>query len=340
MKKLFLLIIAANFVLNSQAQLIKRDFLAGYVPTNVLEKGAYSSTTQDATNPIMINQWNLAGKTGTNDQSGVNPLVTDPLSYTGYIDSGKDVSIDMLKLASGGRTSIYSLASDNTYAAGTYYLALMINLSSATTTAADFVSFDGNYTGNAQRSRITVKGVDATTFQLGMGDAGVATAFGSTALNFGQTYLAVVKFTVVGDGTGTCWLFINPDVSLGEPTTAFATSAITGTAVKVIRGLVIRQRSTLAGQVGGFRLASSWSSVLGIGTGIPQVEKDSNGITAVGKTIITQQSGSLKVFSLSGAEVLSAKTEGRLGTSLSKGAYLIRFVGIDGKVQSSKVELK
>ncbi len=340
MKKLFLLIIVCIVGMTMNAQLIKNNFLVGYKVTDVLEKGSYPNTLQDATSPIMINQWNLAGKTGTNDQNPANPTVTDPLSYTGYIDSGKDVSIILLKLASGGRTSIYSLAGDNTYGAGTYYLAVMINLSSATTTAADFVSFDGNYTGNAQRCRITVKGVDANTFQLGMGDSGVATTFGSTNLNFGQTYLAVVKFTVVGDGTGTCWLFINPDVTLGEPTTSFATSAITGTAVKAIRGLVIRQRSTLAGQVGGFRFASSWSSSLGIGTGISQIEKDSKGISAFGKTILTRQSGSLKVFSLTGLEVLSSKTDGKLETTLSKGLYMVRFVGSDGKVESAKVEIK
>ena len=321
------------------AQLIKNDFLVGYTVNGNLEKGAYTSTNQDATTPIMINQWNLAGKTGANDQSGANPTVVAPLYYTGYVESGKDFAIDLLKLATGGRTSIYSLASDNTYGAGTYYLAYMVNLTTATTTATDFVSYDGNYTGNAQRSRLTVKGIDATTFQLGMGDAGVATTFGSTLLNFGQTYLVVVKLTIAGDGTGTCWLFINPDISI-EPSTYFATSTITGTALKSIRGLVIRQRSTLAAQVGGFRLASSWSSVLGLSnTGVQQINNFSTGISCVEKTIVTSESGSLIVYNLAGKEVLSSKTEGKLVTSLPKGLYLVRFVGVDGNVKSAKVQI-
>ncbi|MDD4971477.1 MAG: T9SS type A sorting domain-containing protein [Paludibacter sp.] len=341
MKKLLLLAIVCVVAITMNAQLIKNDFLAGYAVNGNLEKGAYASTTQDAVTPIMINQWNLAGKTGTNDQSGVNPTVVDPLYYTNYVDSGKDFAINLLKLASGGRTSIYSLASDNTYGAGTYYLAFIFNVSTASlTSTAEFLSFDGNYTGNAQRGRLTLKGIDDLTYQVGMGDAGVATVFNSTSLNFNQTYFGVIKITIDGAGLGTSWLYINPELTSTEPTTNYATSSITGTALKSIRGVVIRQRSSLAAQIGGFRLASSWSSAIGIsGTGVKQIQRNSNNITATGNTIITSESGSLKVYNLAGKEVLSSKTEGKLTTTLSKGLYLVRFVSNEGNVKSAKVEL-
>lgn len=338
MKKVILLAMAVSFVCFTNAQLIKRDFLSGYIVNSTLEKGAYGSTTQDAATPIMINQWNLAGKTGNNDQSGVNPKVVDPLYYTGYAESGSDVAIDMLKLSTGGRTSIYSLDNASLFGEGTYYLAVMLNLTSASlTSAADFISFDGNYTGNAQRSRITAKGVDETTYVLGMGDSGVATTFG-TALYYTQTYLAVIKVTIDGTGAGTSWLYINPEISATEPSTYYSTSAISGTALKSLRGLVIRQRSTIAAQIGGFRLASSWASALGISTGINDINLN-NSIKISYKTIITENAGNIRIYSLAGSEVLNVATEGRLDTNLPKGMYLIKFVDKSGKTSTTKANI-
>jgi hypothetical protein len=338
MKKVILLAMAVSFVCFTNAQLIKRDFLSGYIVNSTLEKGAYGSTTQDAATPIMINQWNLAGKTGNNDQSGENPKVVDPLYYTGYAESGSDVAIDMLKLSTGGRTSIYSLDNASLFGEGTYYLAVMLNLTSASlTSAADFISFDGNYTGNAQRSRITAKGVDETTYVLGMGDSGVATTFG-TALYYTQTYLAVIKVTIDGTGAGTSWLYINPEISATEPSTYYSTSAISGTALKSLRGLVIRQRSTIAAQIGGFRLASSWASALGISTGINDINLN-NSIKISYKTIITENAGNIRIYSLAGSEVLNVATEGRLDTNLPKGMYLIKFVDKSGKTSTTKANI-
>lgn len=338
MKKLFLLTLLCFSFYSISAQLIKRNFLAGYNTNDVLEKGAYASTTQDASTPIMIDQWNLAGKTGTNDQSGENPKVIDPLYYTGYVESGVDFSINMLKLSTGGRTSIYSLDNASLYGAGTYYLALMLNLTTASlTSAADFVSFDGNYTGNAQRARITAKGMDETTFVLGMGDSGAASTFG-TALNYSQTYLAVVKIKIDGSGAGTSWLYINPDLTATEPATAYATSGITGTALKSLRGLVIRQRSTIAAQVGGFRLASTFADVVGVETGLSILYSE-NAVRFSGKTIITDNPGKIQIYNLAGSEVLNAPTDGRFETSLTHGLYLVKFIDKSGITYSSKINI-
>jgi hypothetical protein len=341
MKKLILLSILCIAAMTMNAQLIKNDFLTGYHVNDNLEKGEYANTLQDATSPIMINQWNRSGKANTNDQSGVSPKVVDPLYYTNYVQSGTDFAIDLLKMASStGRTSIYSLASDNTYGAGTYYLAFLVNVSAASiTSASEFLSFDGNYTGNSQRVRFTVKGIDALTYTIGLGDTGAASVFNQTALNYGQTYLCVLKATIDASGASTSWLFLNPNLTATEPlaTTAFATSGITG--LVSIKGIVVRQRSTTAAQISGIRFASTWSSAIGITTGISQVEKNSSNISATGNTIITSESGSLKVYNLAGKEVLSSKTDGKLTTMLSKGLYLVRFVGSKGTVKSAKVEI-
>ncbi len=254
-------------VLFANAQLIKNNFLAGYTVGQDLEKGAYANTTQDETNPIKLNQWNLSGKTGNNDQSpeSVSPKLVAPLTYASYIESGKNVAIDLLKLTTGGRTDIYSLADDNTYGAGTYYVAFMFNVSAATTSGAEFISLDGNYTGNAQRARLGIKGIDETTYAIGLGDGGAPSVF-SGIYNFGTTYLAVLKVVIDGAGLGTTSVYINPNVAGTEPASSTVTPVgITGTALKAIRGLVIRQRSTLAAQLGGLRFAKTWTDALGQG---------------------------------------------------------------------------
>lgn len=286
MKKILLTagLVCAGFMV-ANAQLIKDDFLAGYGIGTDLEKGQYANTTQGEGTPIMVDQWNRSGKDNANDQSGENPQTVPALSYDGYVGSDKDVAIALAKLETGGRTTIYSLASDNTYGAGTYYVSFLINVTAASPTSGqEFFALDGNYTGNAQRARFGVKRTDAeaTTYMIGLGDgsAPAANAF-SGSFDFGTTYLAVMKVELTDDGTGlgtgggTTSVFINPDVNATEPATAFATSPITGTALKAIRGLVVRQRSTIEAEIGGFRFAKTWSDALGQGgSSINNVDAD------------------------------------------------------------------
>ncbi|MDR2475256.1 MAG: hypothetical protein LBD45_05310, partial [Bacteroidales bacterium] len=240
MKKILLTMVLCAGVLFAQAQLIKSDFLAGYGIGENLEKGAYANTTQGSGTPIMLNQWNLSGKTGTNDTGGSNPQTTLALNYGGYAASGQDVAIALAKLESGGRTSIYSLASDYTYGAGTYYIAFMTKVTAASpTTIHEYFALDGNYTGNAQRVRLAVKkpNEEATTFGFGLGGSSSSPSSVSGTFNFGETYLMAFKVVLtedpenpgVGDGTGTATLYINPDPAAGEPTSSFATVAIEGT---------------------------------------------------------------------------------------------------------------
>ncbi|MDX9749052.1 MAG: T9SS type A sorting domain-containing protein [Paludibacter sp.] len=342
MKKLVTLFVVVSTLSVVHGQLIKRDFLTGYSANQDLEKGTYNSTTQGEGTPIMMNQWSLSGKADANNQNGANPKTDESLFFTGYAESGVDVSIKMEKLETGGRTSIYSIASDNTYGAGTYYLALMINLKSASmTTATDFVSFDGNYTGNAQRVRLTVKAIDETNYQLGVsGDTSPATTFSTKTLNMDQTHLVVIKATIDGTGAGNSWIFINPEITGAEPSSADASAAITGTALKSLRGIVIRQRSTYDGHLGGFRLASSWSSVLGEVSGLNGIFGERREIVVTGNEIITNAVGQLKVYSLSGTELISALVDGSYTTNLNNGLYIVRFTDTKGTVSSAKIQIR
>jgi len=62
-------------------------------------------------------------------------------------------------------------------------------------------------------------------------------------------------------------------------------------------------------------------------------------IYAENKTIISNTSGQLKVYSLSGVEVLSAKIEGKLQTQLSSGLYIVRLIDNDGINSVAKIQL-
>lgn len=333
MKKILLstfVLCAAIFSVN--AQIMKNDFLTGYSVGDDLEKGAYPSTTQGDANPIMANQWNLSGKTGNSDQGGTNPKTVAPLVYAGYVESGKNVAIDLLKTESGqNRTTIYSLMSDYTYGAGTYYVAFMFNASFASTSSGnEFFAFDGNYTANGQRARFGIKGIESdenNTFMIGLGDGGTpaAGAFSGT-FNFGETYLVVLKVVLnesaanpgQGDGTGTVWAFINPDITGTEPATAFSTLGITGTALKSVRGLTIRQRSTLAAQIGGFRFSDTWAGALGTdGSSIGENNADKGNVV------------STKYYNLKGVEVKEP--------AQNSGLYIQKDTFEDGTVVSAKV---
>lgn len=337
MKTKILLSIFLFSLVAVNAQLIKRDFLSGYTGGQALEKDAYTSTTQGTSNPIKLNQWNLSG---ASNQAASNPLVTDALFYTGYVESGVDVAIDMPQAPSGqSRTSVYSLDNASLYGAGTYYLSFMMNLTYAGVTGLEFLSFDGNYTGNAQRGRLTAKATfeASPNYVLGLGNSGAASTFGTTELNLTQTYLLVLKVTIDGAGLGTAWLYVNPDVTAAEPTSHYATVDITGTALANIRGLVIRQRATIAAQIGGFRFANSWASVLNQTTSNFANISDDKYIKVVSKNIITNAAGVISVYNLTGKKVFGSQTSGQLQTDLPKGLYLVQFTDNTGATSKAKV---
>lgn len=341
MKKISTLLVICFAIGMANAQLLKNDFLSGYNVGDDLEKGAYTSTTQGDANPIQI-QWNRSGKIDDNNTGGANPKVVAPLTYAGYTESGKDVAIDLLKLDAGGRTSIYSLSNNvNDYGAGTYYLAFMTNVTTAGA-ANEFFSLDGNYTGNAQRVRFTVKGIDeTTTYQIGIsGDASAAKTLAGT-FNYGDTQLIVIKVVIDGEGTGSCVLFINPAISENEPGEAFASAAIEGTALKSIRGFVVRQRTTLAAQIGGFRFAKTWKDAVGYTPSVGVEDHTvANSIVANGNTLIANQNGHVNVYSITGNEILSQPIFGSLETGLKNGMYIVRFTDENGKNSVSKVLIK
>lgn len=315
MKKLLLSVAIVAFSLSAaNAQLLKNDFLNGRsVGENVEQFATYNGTSQSsADNPINANAWNRSGN--TTKQSGDSPKIVTALSYTGYIESGKVGSIDIVPLAaSEERYTIYSLANNNTtYPGGTYYLVFMFKVDAfAGTGTYDFICFDANYTGNTMRGRFGVKDIDGTSFQVGIGN-GSTPADLTGALDITQTHLAVMKLVIDGAGAVSVSYVVNPAISSTEP--AFSTP-IDGTGLSGIRGITLRSREQLSVKVGGLRLADTWENAIGYTSGINGTDTDSKEVA------------SSKYFDLTGKEVLNP----------AKGLYVKKVIYTDGTTNSDKV---
>ncbi|WP_163319680.1 fibronectin type III domain-containing protein [Dysgonomonas sp. 520] len=245
------------------AQLIKNDFLDGYSIGDNLEKGEYTSTTNDQeTNPVMI-QWNLTGKSnssGKNDnRAGNSPLITDILSYPGYIETDQ-LSFELLKLNSGeGRTTGYSLTSDNTYKDATYYVSFLVNFSNAgASTPTDFLALEGNYYLNTQRAKICII-KSGGGFKFALLESNGTAAESTDVYQLNTTYLLVLKY----EFNGKVQLFVEPAINTTEPTSTPLEYTISS-GVNSIRGITVRQRSNFAAKIGGLRFAQTWNDVLGL----------------------------------------------------------------------------
>jgi hypothetical protein len=161
----------------------------------------------------------------------------------------------------------------------------------------------------------------------------------------GQNCLVVIRQNFIVDATtnptGTVEVIVNPAISTTEPTSGWIngypgdTNTFGGT-----YGVAIRRRNLGSNAnilIGGLRVAKTWNDLLyGTLSGVKNPSVNNN-IWTNGKNILTQQKGLLKVYNLSGAELISAQTEGSLATTLAKGVYLVRFNGNDGSTNASKI---
>lgn len=275
------------------AQIFKTDFLTGYTVGDAIEKGVYV----DGNTPNMLDQWNLAKL----EQGGASPLAVAPLTYTDFINSGKDVAIDLLSVS---RATVYSLAPNSTtYASGTYYLGFMLNVSKATTSqGAEFICLDPDQRGGTWRARVGVKtGPDGNTFTIGVNGTNSLTniTWGDIAYNIGETYLVVLKATFDSSGNGTCALFVNPAKSATEPATATISTTLSG--LSYIRAISVRQRSNFEAHMGGLCFTDDWSNLFDkTPTSIEDVNADKGEIVSV------------KYYNLNGVEVSSLPKSGVL----------------------------
>ena len=344
MKKLILLSILCVVVLTMNAQKV---FVENFATAPI------NGNLED------YNNWFVSVKPA--DALGASPKIAGgALFYNGYYGTNVG-NVAVLDSAIGTGTTNQRISTHwVTFASGDtlrpiegqkIYAAFIVNFSSHSfRSQRDFFTFEGSKTSSSTRGRVFAKlntaGTDITfAISKNSSTAGVYVESAPIVGGVGINHLLVFTYEgVAGTYNDFNTLYIDPDLSLPEAQqtnkiVATDISANSDYTVTVPFGINLRQRGTGA-KIGGIRVGTSWNSVLlGITSGVNQIERNSTNITATGNTIVTTESGSLKVYNLAGKEVLSAKTDGKLSTSLSKGLYLVRFVGTEGAVKSAKVQI-
>lgn len=236
-----------------------------------LERDAYTGTTQ-GTGVIKVNQWNRGGKGG--DDGGENPAIAaSTLAFGSYIDNRKGSEIQLAKLSTGTRASIYSMQESYTYSEQPFYVALLVQISSVTSSTADIFACDGNYTANAQRARMFI-GPSGSGYKIGVG-WNEAPSDWSPELEFGSTHLVVIKVTPDkenGTNAESAVFYLDPDLDAAEADQT-PVSTVVGNGLKSVRGLTVRQRSNCAGKIAGIRFGASWADVVKKAvTGLPALD--------------------------------------------------------------------
>jgi len=283
MRKITLLLAFCTITTLAMAypQVLPIDYTQFFATTAIgtspnLEKGVYA-TTGDA---IMANQWNRSGKLSSGEGAGVSPLVENStLNYSNYIDNNvsKAILLDpniqpVPAISATFRTTVYSLTSLSTDYTGTYYVGMLVNFSTVVSSGVDFLAMDANHTGNSQRGRVFVKNsATAGFYNMGVGFSGTSdigasgnTGTWSANLAFGTTYFIVLKYvTAPTGGTEIASLFINPIPGETEAaTTSFNNSVSAVSALKSIKGFIIRQRPNIGGKLAGIRFSDNWADVV------------------------------------------------------------------------------
>lgn len=327
MKKILLsasLFVGAILMVNAQDFVIS-NFLEGREAGQDLEVGAYAGTTQGAANPFQQYKWILTGKPNSADkednQGGVSPvIVSSTLTYPEYVGADNSLAIQLARLSGGvARFSVFGVANNNVYNAGTYYAAFMVKIEQvASPDGADFFMFDGNYTGTTQRARLFVKNSsESSKFVFGLAENASAPAVVTGDYDKGDTFLLVLKYEF---GVG-AKLFVNPAIAATEPATAEL--SVNGTSLTTsngIRAIDLRQRATTEMEIGGIRFSNNWVQAVGFDEGPNAI---------AGETADKGNVVSVKYFNLNGVEVNEPVN--------ANNVYVKKAVYEDGSVETTKV---
>lgn len=316
MKKVFTVLLLCVFTVMLSAQSLFIDsetFMAGIEPGEPIEKGNYNL---DGTT-IQPNQWNCSNSSG--NFAGTSPLaVVTPLQYPGYYTSTIPNAFKMETLASGGRSTVFSITSTKQYYTGSYYLAFMMKVESFPGTGTvGVVMFDGSHRADFRKTCLAIRKLTDQTFAFGI-DMAESTVGTNTPVSgtydIGTTYLVVMRHDFSNDKY---YLYVNPAISLVEPTALVSgTNTASPLGNNGLRGITVKQRSQYSATLGGFRLVDNWEKALGLsGSSLDDLQ------TSKGNII------SKEYYSLTGAKIE------RLNHS---GIYLIKSHYENGEIEWSK----
>ncbi len=346
MKKQFLLILLISLTATLSSQVFVENFETATVNGNL--EG--------------YNGWYVSPKSG--DNYGVSPKIEEyPLFYTNYPGSNighvavLDSAIGAVSTTQRISTKRIVFTTGDTLKAGTsgaLYYAAIVNINPVSYRSyRDFITWEGSETSSFTRGRVFAKNNTAgneVVFAVSKNsstaadlDAASSAAIGLT-LSTGTNHLLVLKYQIV-DGTSNdiITLFINPDPLKTEDEQLYKMSTFdtqtdysATTAIKIN----LRQRGVGA-QVGGIRVGRSWDAVvMGKTSGVNQPDANRHNIFVADNQIITGAIGLLRVFSISGAEVIKTQVTGKYSHNLSAGTYLVNFTDNQGVVSATKLLLR
>lgn len=189
------------------------------------------------------------------------------LSYAGYASSG----IGGAAVFRAGSNDDVNREISPMPSTGSVYASFLINMTN-TNAAENFIAFRDNSATPVLYGKVFMQKV-GTQYQLGIAKTGnTAAVWSTTMLNFGTTYLIVIKNEfVTGAANDIFKLWI---VSSGVP----ASEAAAGTPIQAtgqtdpqngIRYFALRQTGNEAGLVDGIRVATTWGNAVCAGTPTP-----------------------------------------------------------------------
>lgn len=342
MKKQILLLIVLTMAFTAGAQVFVENF----------------ETATPNGNVEGYNDWYVCKKAG--DALGVSPKIGEealfytnyPSSNVGYVavlDSAIGVTSDNQRIST--RRVIFANADTlrPVNSGGYMYYAFMVNVKPQSYRSyRDFVNWEGSETTSMTRGRIFAKNNEAgdeVSFALtknssSSGDMQETSSLGLT-LATGVNHLLVMRYKIVeGDSNDEVSLFVNPDPTKTEAEqTQVLTAVDTQTDYSANTAMKINLRQRAVGAlIGGIRVGRTWAAtVMGSTVRVDNPSVGQHQIYAAHNAIFTGVAGSLKLYTLSGSEVLSAQTTGKYPVQLNKGLYLVRFTDDNGAVSSSKV---
>ncbi len=355
MKKLYtLLFIALTSV--SFAQVALYEGFNYSVPSNI---GGNTTTTTDATGSNnWLTQSNTSGNSGTID------VISGSLTYTGLASSAGNKI-----LLPGNNTAVprdINRAFTSTTNTVLYYSAL-VNIIDNTQLVASpistgstnsyFMSF-GSTSGtnvnilNGRLAAATVNGGANYRLQINNNSSGSASNYTEfpTDLNFGTTYLVVVKVDITSSPyVATLW--VNPD-NLGGTEASVSVSNNTGTnsTATTFGSIVLRNASATAKvEIDEIRVGTTWADVTPPATA-SLADNNINGLTMYpnplkGNTLFLTSTAnaamSVQIFDLLGKEVLKSNVMNNTVnvSGLNAGVYMVK-VTEEGKTATRKLVIQ
>lgn len=305
-----------------------------------------------------INGW-VQGTPTSSESSrlkGESPLIAaGSLSFSNYVGSGKG-NVVVVDPASVARKSLLPIVLDGNSVMPVpdekIYMAGIVSFMGFDTVTVYREVFNFNKeNATTDRGRIYAKVEDDnSTIRIGFSKGSNSEISESISLEGLQLTMdqpilfVIVNHAISGSSNDEFSLIINPDLTKPEAEQAYVLQSPSHTAQSDMNStnsqyIAIRQNG--AGfKLGGLAVSKSWEALYEESTGIRNASYNDGKIWSDGSTIYTSEIGKLVVYNLAGTEVFATDTNGSVDTSLTKGLYLVKFVGEAGQISSAKVLVK